>query len=449
MQSFRRYLLLFAATMCTAYGYSDSATSVSQSDITDEDLKAMRDYMNSKKNVTVKDLGGGLTISGEVRVEFQNAHEKLNGEQLRGVRRRTFANSKEKSEATRSYDIELNLLLDYRADRTWASVKLEFDHAAGITTGTETGVDLERAYFGARAVQGDSYVFDIEIGRRGLGQPFDSKVQFDSRFDGILVKYDQAIEAVGDFYTHVGAFVINERVDHYGYVGELGLLNIAKSGFYTKYSLIDWDTKDLDRRHRRRFREGETDRDRERRLARDTNRDLNRLYDYFVSQFLVGYRFVPVKFQKSVLLYAAILVNHAARRHDYTHDKKLNMGGYAGFTLGTARKQGDWALDVNYQIIQAQAIPSFDVSGIGLRNISREGLTTNSNTSGPATLRRLPFGNTNYQGYILELGYLFTDNLLIQQSWQQSFSLNNDIGVAQFGNARTFNQYELEFIYAF
>ena len=432
MQSFRRYLLLFAATMCTAYGYSDSATSVSQSDITDEDLKAMRDYMNSKKNVTVKDLGGGLTISGEVRTEFQNAHEKLNGEELRGVRRRSFANPREKSEATRSFDIELNLLLDYRADRTWASVKLEFDHAAGITTGTETGVDLERAYFGARAVQGDSYVFDIEIGRRGLGQPFDSKVQFDSRFDGILLKYDQAIEAVGDFYTHVGAFVINERVDHYGYVGELGLLNIAKSGFYTKYSLIDWDTKDLDKKHRR-----------------GSVRDQNLIYEYFVSQFLVGYRFVPVKFQKTVLLYAAVLVNHAARRHDFTDDKKLNMGGYAGFTLGTARKQGDWALDVNYQILQAQSVPSFDVSGIGLRNISRQGLTTNSNTSGPATLRRLPFGNTNYQGYILELGYLFTDNLLIQQSWQQSFSLNNDIGVEQFGRARTFNQYELEFIYTF
>ncbi len=406
--NFRRSLLLIASFLLVSYVHAG------KDEINETDIQALREFINTKRQVTVKELGGALSVSGEVRAEFQQTNEKRGGAQQRGLYTPTGV-------FPRSFDIEVNLMLDYRTDRTWAAIKLEFDNAAGSLSGTEAGVDLERAYFGVRLIQGNSFTTDIEIGRRAMGQIFDSKIEFDSRFDGILFRFDQAVEKVGDFYAHVGTFVINERRDHFGYIGELGLLNIAGTGIYTKYSLVDWDTKDYKKPY-----------------------ESERFY-FMVSQFILGYKFVPAKFQKVVLFYAAALVNHAARKLAISDHKKQNLGGYAGFSIGQLKKKGDWATDVNYQIVQAQAIADYDVSGIGTGNAIKSGFyTKNLNGTGGPNTRETAGGNTNYQGYSLGLEYLFTDNLLIAQVWVQSWNLNKDIGPD-----RKYHQYEIEFIYAF
>lgn len=389
------------------------------------DVQAIRDWINTKRQVSVKELGGNLSISGEVRAELQKTGETLNGVKQRG---RGAPNTFEDKEGdgssgpfpSSSFDIEVNVMLDYRGDYTWSAIKLEFDNAMGIFGGTAEKIRLEKAYFGVHLIDKDTYAFDVEMGRRGLSTVFDSKLEFNSLMDGILFRYDYESEKYGDLYAHAGAFIIDERRDQFGYIGELGWLDIANSGFYTKYSVIDWDTKHFDNKIRK---------DR---------------FSFIVSQLILGYKFLPKKFQKPVTFYLAGLWNHLARHLKITNHKRANWGAYAGFTLGELRKKGDWAFDANYQALAAQAVPDFDVSGISLGNAANSGFFTNSiRGRGGRTTRKTAAGKGNYRGFSLTLDYLLTSNLNLQQQWQQTITLDDSIGPF-----RRFKQYEIEFIYA-
>jgi hypothetical protein len=176
------------------------------------------------------------------------------------------------------------------------------------------------------------------------------------------------------------------------------------------------------------------------------NSDVNKeRFQFIVSQLLLGYRFYPAHLQKIVILYISGLYNHVAKEHAITGRKKANFGGYAGFSIGELKKKGDWAFDANYQVVAAQAIPDFDVQGIGLGNSANTGFyTLKSNGTGEPNTRKTAGGNVNYRGFQLTLDYLLTNQLDFQQSWQQSITLDNSIGPF-----RRYKQYEIEFIYGF
>jgi len=382
-------------------------------ELDDNDIRALKEWVDTKRQISLKEIGGDLSISGEVRTEFQSTRETKNGRSLVGKRDQL---------PKQAFDIEVNIMLDYRTDRTWASIKLEFDNDAGVFNGTLDRLALERAYWGARAIDCDTYTVDVEVGRRSMSTVFDSRIQFGSFFDGILFRYDHSFEKVGDFYIHAGPFVINERRNHFGYIGETGLLNIAGTGFYTKFSLIDWDTKHYSQP-----------------VVNDRFRFIN-------GQLTVGYRFRIERIQKIGLIYTAYEYNFAAKRLPITKGQKVNWGTYFGFSIGQLLKQGDWAIDANYQIVQAQAVPDYDASGIGFRNADRSGFYTEmikglSNVV-PNT-RKTAGGRTNYRGFVISLDYLLTGKLDMQQSYMQSITLDDSIGPF-----RRFHQYELEFIYS-
>ncbi len=410
----------FAATLFISQAHADTIDQGEHgADIEARDIQALREWINTKRQVTVKEKGGALAISGEVRTEMQAAYEKVDGKSQRG-------GNTPLDLPHETFDVEVNVMLDYRADKAWASVKLEFDNNAGIFGGTLNRLKLERAYFGIRLIDWSSLILDAELGRRRINAFVDTKVEGDSFFDGIFLKYDQGFETIADFYVHAGTFVIDERRYHYGYLAELGLLDIADSGFYTKYLFIDWDTK-----HYKRTKEGKS-----------IN---NRRFDFAVSQLLFGYKFLPKKFQKIVVLYIAGLLNHAARRLAITDKKLANWGAYTGFSIGELKKQGDWSLDINYQLLAAQVVPDFDEAGVGLGNAANAGFYThNVNGTGGNTTRATASGNTNFRGYNITLEYLLTNNLVLFQSWSQSVTLDSDIGPF-----RHYKQYELEFNYAF
>ncbi len=377
------------------------------------DVQALREWINTKRQVTVKEIGGNLSISGEVRTEFQSTGETTDGQSQRGTNTLF---------PTNTYDVAANLMLDYRADLSWASFKLEFDNDAGIVAGTNNKIKLSRAYFGLRAIDADSFYLDFEIGRRKISAIFDSKLQFNSVFDGILAKYDQSFDRVGDFYLHLGTFVINEKRSQYGYVGETGFMNIASSGLYTKYSLIDWDTRNIH------------------------NPVQQHLYDFLVSQFTLGYKFYPAVLQKQVTLYSAVLYNSRARKLKISNYEKANWGSYIGFNIGELKRKGDWALDANYQIIQAQCVPDYDMNGIGLGNVNNNGFYTNdiNGNGAPVTEKSQAMGNGNFKGFCITLDYLLTNNINVQQQWNYATTLDHNIGPD-----RRFKQYEIEFIYGF
>jgi hypothetical protein len=420
MNHFRHLWLMLATSLCAFSPLVHADTIDRDDDMQDVDVQALREWINTKRQVTVKEIGGNLSISGEVRTEFQATGETVNGVKQRGHGAPPLA-AGDSVYPSRGYDIEVNIMMDYRTDRTWAAIKLEFDNDAGIFGGTFNKIKLEKAYFGGRAIETDSAYLDIELGRKRLNTIFDSKLEFNAFFDGILFKYDQSWEKVGDFYTHIGAFVIDERKDQYGYVGELGLLNVANSGFYTKFSLIDWDTKHFS---------DPIEQDR---------------FNFIVSQLILGYKCYPKKLQKQVTVYLAGLYNFAAKRLEITDHQKANWGSYVGFSIGELKRQGDWALDVNYQLLAAQCVPDFDNGGIGLGNVANTGFyTTNMNGTGDPTTRKTAAGNGNYRGFVITLDYLITSNLNFQQQWQQAITLDKDIGPF-----RRFKQYEIEFIYGF
>ena len=100
---------------------------------------------------------------------------------------------------------------------------------------------------------------------------------------------------------------------------------------------------------------------------------------------------------------------------------------------------------LSYQSVQAQAVPEFDVGGIGRGNASGGGFySTRANGGGIATIKSTAEGTANYKGFEMELLYLLTSNLTIAQSWQQSVNQKKYIGPLS-----KKKNYTLQFIYAF
>lgn len=381
-----------------------------------DDMEALRRWIRDKRMVTVKEIGGDLSLSGEVRTEFQDTMEVKNG-----VRQRGSGGALDRPQY--AWDIEVNIMIDYRTDRTWAAIKVEFDNDMGQRSGTVNKIRLEKGYLGGRVVTGNTFTFDAEIGRRYLFNVYDSKVEFSSLFDGVLFRFNKAWPSIGDYYVNAGTLLVDDKVNHYAYVAEMGGLRIGNIGLNLKYSIIDW-------------------------YKPSANRLTELRYKYLVSQFLASYQFYPEWLGKKLIkFYGAGLCNHLASGVEQTHGIRQNWGWYAGLSIGLVKKQYDWALDANYQWVEAQTIPDFDVNGIGRGNAAGVGFYTvnaDGNPSSGATTRATAVGGCNYKGFEIEALYAFTDNLTLQQNFKFSTTLNKTIGP----NIR-YKQYEAEFIYAF
>jgi hypothetical protein len=410
MRNWTRSLLFLMATQL----FSQTADVQFEEKRDEADMDALRRWIRDKRMVTLKEIGGDLSLSGEVRTEFQNTSEIRDGIRQRGSNSTT-------NRPAQAWDVEVNLMLDYRTDRTWAAIKLEFDNDMGIRRGTVNRIRLEKAYLGGRLVPGDTFTLDGEIGRRNLINVFDSRIEFGALFDGVLFRLNKAFDSVGDFYTNTGAFIIDDKQNHYGYVTEMGLLRIANVGLNAKYSIIDW------RKHY-------------------PNPVKNDRYRFVVGQALLSYQAAPAWTGKRlILLYGAYLRNYIAEPVPQTANLVQNNAYYIGCSIGQVRKAGDFAVDGNWQYVQAQAIPDYDASGIGRGNAQGAGLyTVNIDGSGGMQSSANAVGSGNYKGFELEGLYAFTSNLTILQNYKQSWTLNHQIGPTL-----TYRQYEVEFIYAF
>lgn len=427
--SSRKFLFSVALLFCTPL-LAQTGSAARNSDR--GDMEALRRWLQDKRMVTVKELGGDLSLSCEVRTEFQDSSEISNGKELRTVN----------GKPPRAWDVEVNVMIDYRTDFTWANIKLEFDNDMGIFDGSDNKIKLERAYLGGRIVSSDMFTLDVEIGRRFLSV-YDSKLEFGCRFDGVLLRFSKAFENIGDFYVTPGVVIVNEKFDHYAYATEIGALQIADTNLYMKLSGIYW-YKERDK------------------LIPNASR-------YCVLQLLPAYQFYPEWFGKKLIkIYAAALYNIMAKdlrlaetdpldssknlvvdtKPVWKYFSKQNFGWYAGIALGTVKKGGDWAVEVNFQWLQAQAVPNWDGSGIGRGSASRAGLFL-VNTDKPATVDNLTnptnaVGTGNYYGFELDALYAFTSNLTVQQNLKLSWTLDKDIGPNI-----NYRQWEIEFIYAF
>lgn len=279
--------------------------------------------------------------------------------------------------------------------------------------------------------------FDVELGRRGnLYHVFDSRVQFLSRFDGILLKWSGKFEFAKEIYAKVGGLVVDERVNHFAYVGEMGLMNLWDSGVDLKYSFIDWCGQVGSRCIKK-------------------NSDCNKYrydslfkpkeYDFAISQWTAYYHMDPCWFGgRPAKLFAAFLMNHkwkelevVKRTESGLESKKYraNLGWYAGIAIGEVVKEGDWALELQYQYVEALAVPGQDASGICNGNVLDYTLTLPNG---------LYIDNTNYKGWKLEGLYALTDNITIDTILESSVPANKHIG-----GSHNYSKVEVEAIYAF
>ena len=366
--------------------------------------------------ISIKELGGDLSLSGEVRVEFQGYNEKKNGIRQRG-------NLNASTRPDYAFDVEVNIMLDYHTERSWSSIRIEFDNDMGITSGTTGDIALEKAYFGGRMIDGETFNFDGELGRRNLSDVYDSKVEFSAIFDGALLRFNKAFEAIGSYYVNLGVFLINDFSNHFGEVLEMGMLRIGNTGFYTKYSFINWKKHLSDPVENRRF-------------------------NFANSQLQIGYQGAITKWNKYLKVYLAGLMNHLAKNltfSDRVLNHKYRYAWYVGVSYGRILQANDWAVDVNYQYVMPQAVPGFDSSGIGKGNTQEAGLYTVSlNGTGGAQTSVNAVGETNFKGFSFDILYAITNNLTLLQSFEVSNNQTKD-----FGPSMSYKRYEMEFIYAF
>lgn len=444
---FYKYLLTLAlaAGLLAATGmYADEQdNSRFDEELNERDFDALRDYLKSKRAVDIVESTSSLSISGDVRTEYRHMNETCKGQRLRG---HGAVDLKGRPVSRNDFDIEFNLRFDYVCEKAWATAQIRYDNSAGVDdnghpcffdnddapgccvqqarrcigdpegyhgSGNCDDLCVKRAYMGYELYSDSNSRFFFELGRKGnLYNAFDSNIQFLSRFDGLLLKYESTWDCVADWYIQAAGFLVDERVNHFAWVTEIGFLNIADSNIDFKYSLIDWEKHGKNRC-----------------FVRDPVG-----FRFINSQFTTAYNLNPEWLGFKTKFYGAFLVNHAAKKIQAgSHRRYKNLGWYAGVLFGEVRKEGDWALEIQYQVVQAQAMPDDDAGGICRGNILDESFTTCS--------RR---GNTNYKGWKFEGLYAFTDNLTLDTIIEWSKAEDSRIG-----GTHTYSKLEMEAIYAF
>lgn len=472
MKFFKFWLPLVAASCgLTAAAYADcNCTYDSLHDELDgRDIEAVIEFVNSKRTIDLQEKACNLAISGDIRTDWQHINEKVDGNKYRGG---NAVDCDGDRIGRNAFNVQFNLMFDYRCDRSWGVAHVEFKNAMGIRenhqkgcapqqkktgsgtdtnvvpgnsdfgdtqtdcnqfdnsylqgSGEENGLKLRKAYWGYNVCADGTSRFDVEVGRRRLYDVFDSRIQFLAQFDGVLLRYASQFDCA-DAYITGGAFVVDSRVNHWGGVVEGGILNLCDYGFDFKYSLIYWHKQGANRCNTR-----------------------NAIGSRFVnSQWTAIYHLDPEILCAPASIYGAVLVNHAAKKIPTVNQKK-NIGWYIGARVGEVCGCGDWAVDFNWQSVQAQAIADPDVSGIGRGNIRKSSITANNGTAGVATAPMIESnpaaarGNANYQGFKLMGLYGVTDNLSLEASFQWARQESKRIG----GDLK-YSNFKLEAIYAF
>ena len=444
------YVLPLAVALCglgsklhTQQGYEPGYATEKEAE--QRDMEALQEYIKAKRAISVKEKGGNMMISGDIRGEWYCMHAKTRHDYQRGwkslnlypnsyinkrfpklshrqykalsfperVAYRSGRDALLPPFATNEFDAEANLVFDYIAERGWGSIRLQFSNPAGIVTptrkpllfdnsrcmygsGVVNDLSLRKCYAGYNFWEQGTSRFDMEIGRRRFYDVFDSRIQFWEFFDGILARFTSSFEGIGDLSVKAAAFVIDYTVNHYGYVGELGLLNLGDSGFDLKYSIIDWDTLHRPNRFGRKHPLGT---------------------QFLNSQVLATYALPPDLVSMRAAVYAAYLINHAARATGWTNHRKARDAYYVGGRIGEAARKGDYSLELLYQWVKAQAVPELDVS-----------VASRDNPRGISMYNRRCGGLANFRGWRLESFYALTDNWTLNAHFDRIREMDRHIG---------------------
>lgn len=225
-----------------------------------------------------------------------------------------------------SFKAEATLGCDYIKPEAWVSVKMK----AATSNGKDSLMYLDKAFLGYQLLDKSFETADmglsVEIGRNKMESMFDSKMQYDSYFNGIHLIYSFKEPGVLDFIAHGGPHVVDSSKHHYGWLVE-GIWNrIASTPVTMKYSFTDWNA------------------------PKKPNGTFDETYFFAISQITAMYEF------EHVMLYGAYLYNH--------QETKYNDGFYLGFTAGKIRKVHDFVFDINFQTTKSYLLSPIDNKGL-------------------------------------------------------------------------------------
>lgn len=220
-----------------------------------------------------------------------------------------------KEERDNHFKVEASLLVDHLMPESWVKLKLKASTATNHSDNAK--IDVEKVLLGYQ-ITPNAF---IELGRSPMDDLFDSKVQYDSHFNGIHAFFKHELADYGTLFVHGGPQVIDSHKNSYGAIGECGLCHLFDGNMTVKYSHTYWDK------------------------------------DYQISQITYKYDFPTLLWDMPHSFYAAGLKNHNSSQNNY--------GYYLGMTFGSIKEANDLSIDVNYQRVKSEAIPTFDHAGIG------------------------------------------------------------------------------------
>lgn len=386
-----------------------------------EDLSVLRHFLKLKREEPLKDKEHALSITGEVRPKLEVSRARRI-DPVTGIQYEQYGGPGEKP--TCFINSRASLFFDYRVYQTSFHVKLKFENNVGVITGTTDCLTLEQAYMRQRILEDGRSTFDISVGRNKLYNIFDSKLQFNALLDGVSISYKNGYPKVFNLQMTAAGGVISEQYNQYGWVGEIGLSQVLGTGLFMRYSFTDWLKKGFSPIS---YGNGS---------PTGLSTANNPQFAFQISQFTSGWDIEQIKLR----VYWSALYNNAAKAHPSLGMRKLDRTGwYVGFQLGRIEKKGDMALEANYQWVGAQAVPGWDMAGIGNGNPNASAIYYPGLSGDPA-----PFGNTNYRGVAVNYMNVLDTNLSLVARFMFSRSLRN----LQNWKSR-FTQVQMALVYTF
>jgi len=197
---------LFAATANANYTQANDLLDT----VNQKDLWAVRDWLKTKR-VALNTKSGDLSIAGDIKAEWRNVHEILGSLEL------TSGSGSPGTWSNNLYTIDFRLYFDYKADKTWASVKLEFSNAAGTFNGEANQIALNRANIGYHLFDDGIQRLDAIVGRLRSYEMYDSEIQFNSTLDGFTGTYAITLDNLADVVSEEEAILsTNLRIIPFG-----------------------------------------------------------------------------------------------------------------------------------------------------------------------------------------------------------------------------------------
>jgi hypothetical protein len=415
----------------------------------DRAMDAVQRFIDSSRSEDLQAKAANLSLGGDVRVIYKSLSEKVDGTQVRGSDaamtnhggEELFAFNDNNATATvpvpaNVFDLQFNMYMSYQNEKAFADTWLQYDNSMGATqgvgSGTEDNMALKRAVIGYHLMQDGAQSVDLMVGRDSGTSFFDSKVQHRMNLDGLFIKHNNVLDGIGNLSMRGALHVIDQASNHWGWTGQVMLSDIADSGLSVRYTMNNQSTSGTEYARATDFGD----------VASATVNDAQ--WKYKISELYASYDVAPEVLSFPVTVYGAYGINHDAEELANTNGNKKDSFYYVGANVGSLEKMGDWAVDLYYAKVEAQALPTQDISLNGRGNLSGVGTAGNPTTVATAANAAAVSDRSNFKGWTVEAGYSITDDLVFGMSY-----FNYDAADDTIGTTNDFRQLQAELVYAF